>query len=55
VRWLKDLMEHIKGTIGLRSDAPVLKAIDAILNPETTTGEQTAPTMLTKAGLPPRK
>jgi len=55
VRWLKDLMEHIKGTIGLRSDAPVLKAIDAILNPETTTGEQTAPTMLTKAGLPPGK
>jgi hypothetical protein len=55
VRWLKDLMEHIKGTIGLRSDAPVLKAIEAILTPEVTTGKQTETTMLSKAGLPPGK
>jgi len=55
VRWLKDLMEHIKGTIGLRSDAPILKALEAILNPEVTTGEQTAPSMLAKAGSPPGK
>src|SRR5574341_1452429 len=39
-QWIKEMIEHIKGTIGLRSDAPVLKALDELLNPERTAGER---------------
>ena len=41
-QWINELIEHIKSTLGLRSDAPILKALDAILNPEVTTGKQTS-------------
>lgn len=31
LRWLKEALEHIKGVLGLRSDAPLLKALNAII------------------------
>jgi hypothetical protein len=37
-QWLKEMVERVKGVVGLRSDAPVLKALDTILNPQKTTG-----------------
>ena len=30
-QWIKELIQHIKGVIGLRSDAPVLKALNSLL------------------------
>lgn len=45
-RWLKDMVEHIKGTVGLRSDAPILKALDEVLNPKRNTGTDRSPTMI---------
>ena len=39
-QWVKEMIEHVKGTIGLRSDSPVLKALDEVLNPERNTGEK---------------
>ena len=48
-QWLREMVEHVKSTIGLRSDAPVLKALDEVLNPKKTTGVDRSPTMLKKA------
>lgn len=48
-QWLREMIEHVKSTIGLRSDAPVLKALDEVLNPKKTTGVDRSPTMLKKA------
>lgn len=45
-RWLKDMVEHIKGTVGLRSDAPILKALDEVLSPKRNTGADRSPTMI---------
>lgn len=48
VRWLKEMVQHIKGAVGLRSDAPVLKALDHVLNAEKNRGaEQSAGTLKT--------
>lgn len=48
-QWLREMVEHIKSTIGLRSDAPVLKALDEVLNPKKTTGVDRSPTLIKKA------
>jgi hypothetical protein len=45
VAWLRDFWQHARSVVGLRSDSPVLKALDEILNPEKTAGER-APRML---------
>lgn len=42
-RWLSEMVQTIKGLLKLPSDAPVLKAIDAVLNG---TGAQVSPKML---------
>jgi hypothetical protein len=48
VRWLKEMVEHVKGAAGLRSDAPVLKALDHVLNAEKNRGtEQSTGTLKT--------
>lgn len=49
-QWLAELIEHLKGTVGLRSDAPILKALDEILNPAKTTGERKSKNMITGSG-----
>ena len=49
-QWLSELIEHLKGTVGLRSDAPILKALDEILNPAKTTGERKSKNMITGSG-----
>ena len=48
--WVKELIEHLKATVGLRSDAPILKALDEILNPAKTTGERKSKNMITGSG-----
>lgn len=48
-RWLLDTIEHVKGMVGLRSDAPILKALDHVLNPERTTGIDRSPNTLKSA------
>ena len=48
-QWLREMIEHVKSTIGLRSDAPVLRALDEVLNPKKTTGVDRSPTLIKKA------
>ncbi len=38
VRWVKDMVEHVKGSVGLRSDAPILKALDDLLDTSKNAG-----------------
>jgi hypothetical protein len=45
-QWLKEMFEHIKDTVGLRSDAPILKALNEMLNPEKNTGQMKAETLI---------
>lgn len=48
IRWLKEMVQHVKGAIGLRSDAPVLKALDHVLDAEKNRGtEQSTGTLKT--------
>jgi hypothetical protein len=51
-QWLSDMIEHLKGVVGLRSDSAILKALDTILNPEVTTGERKSKNMITGSGKP---
>jgi hypothetical protein len=37
-QWLREMVEHVKGLVGVRSDAAVLKALDDVLNPKVTKG-----------------
>jgi hypothetical protein len=39
-RWLREMVERVKGIVGLRSDAPVLKALDELLDAGKTSGAQ---------------
>ena len=48
-QWLQEMVEHLKGLARVRSDSPILKALDDVLNPEKTTGERKSPTMIKSA------
>lgn len=48
-QWLREMIEHVKSTVGLRSDSPVLKAMNEILDAKKTTGVDRSPAMLKKA------
>lgn len=45
-QWLREMVEKVRGLIGLRSDAPLLRALDAVLAGD---GSQQAPKMLSDA------
>jgi len=45
-QWLREMIEHVKGTVGIRSDSPLLKALNEMLDPEKNTGAQKSPTMI---------
>jgi hypothetical protein len=49
-QWLAEMFEHIKDTVGLRSDAPILKALNEMLNPEKNTGQMQAETLIAHGG-----
>jgi len=42
-QWLREMMQKVKGLLGLRSDAPVLRGLQAVLDG---TGERLSPKML---------
>jgi hypothetical protein len=46
-RWLSELMQYLKNALGLPSDAPVLRALQSVLDG---TGERVSPKMLFEAG-----
>lgn len=48
-QWVRELVEHLKSTVGMRSDAPILKALDEVLNPKRTTGVDRSPALIKKA------
>jgi hypothetical protein len=48
VQWLREMIEHIKATVGLRSDAPVLKALNDILDAQKTSGRRRSEGMLSQ-------
>lgn len=45
-QWVREMVERVKGLIGMRSDAPLLKALDRALNPEKTTGARRSATKM---------
>lgn len=45
-QWMREMIEHVKGTVGIRSDSPLLKALNEMLDPAKTTGAQKSPTMI---------
>ena len=45
-QWLREMIEHVKGTVGIRSDSPLLKTLNKMLDPQKTTGVQKSPTMI---------
>lgn len=49
-QWLREMIEHVKGLAGVRSDSPILKALEEILDPSKTTGERKSPTMIKSGG-----
>lgn len=46
VQWVKEMVQHAKSVIGLRSDSPILKALDQVTNAKTNTGKQQSKGML---------
>ncbi len=46
-QWLREALEHAKGALGLRSQAPMIRALDGLLRDETLDGG--SPTMLNRA------
>jgi methyl coenzyme M reductase gamma subunit len=53
---MKEMVEFLKDKVGMRSDAELLKALNAILDPKTTTGTKKSPTMISKRdSAPPKK
>ena len=44
-QWMREMVEHVKGTVGIRSDSPLLKALNEVLDPQQNTGAQKSPTM----------
>jgi len=51
-QWVSEMIEHMKGVVGLRSDAPLLKALDQILNPETNAGKRQSKNEIASNGKP---
>jgi hypothetical protein len=47
-QWMSEMLEHVKGMLGLRSDAPVLKALRGVLKGD---GTRLSPSMLSQLGL----
>lgn len=45
-QWMREMIEHVKGTVGIRSDSALLKALNEMLDPEKNTGVQRSPTMI---------
>ena len=45
-QWMKEMIEQVKGTAGIKSDAAILKALDEVLNPKSVTGQQKSATMI---------
>ena len=45
-QWMREMIEHVKGTVGIRSDSPLLKTLNEMLDPAKTTGAQKSPTMI---------
>lgn len=45
-QWMREMIEHVKGTVGIRSDSPLLKALNEVLDPEANTGAQKSPKMI---------
>ncbi|MEY4377698.1 MAG: Erwinia phage PEp14, partial [Pseudomonadota bacterium] len=45
-QWMREMIEHVKGTVGVRSDSALLKALNEMLDPEKNTGSQKSPTMI---------
>jgi len=45
-QWMKEMIEKVKGIAGVESDAPILKALDEVLDPKTVTGERKSGTMI---------
>lgn len=49
-QWVREMIQHVKSTVGIRSDSPVIKALDEALNPSKTTGVDKAGAMIKKGG-----
>lgn len=45
-QWMREMIEHVKETVGVRSDSPLLKALNEMLDPKKNTGAQRSPTMI---------
>lgn len=45
-QWLREMIEHVKGTVGVRSDSALLKALNEVLDPESNTGTQRSERMI---------
>lgn len=45
-QWMREMTEHVKGTVGIRSDSPLLKTLNEMLDPAETSGAQKSPTMI---------
>ena len=45
-QWMREMIEHVKGTVGIRSDSPLLKALNEVLDLEANTGAQKSPKMI---------
>jgi hypothetical protein len=50
-QWVREMIEHVKATVGVRSDSAVLKALNDILDPKKTTGVDQSPAMLKKVAV----
>lgn len=46
VRWMKEMVQHVKGLVGMRSDSPVLKALDHVTDIGKNPGAQRSKGML---------
>lgn len=45
-QWMREMIEHVKETVGVRSDSALLKALNEMLDPKKNTGAQRSPTMI---------
>ena len=45
-QWMKEMIEQVKGTAGIKSDAAILKALGEVLDPKTVTGQRKSGTMI---------
>ncbi len=45
-QWMREMIEHVKGTVGVRSDSALLKALNEMLDPAETSGAQKSQTMI---------